>query len=364
MAFSFDRFSRSREHLLAYFEHFGEVECPQVDGEIYRELCRVVRNDEDLLGMAAKAPATQPPANLLFGAVHYLLLGGEVDPLEHWYPSLVGREANPPDTIGGPFRQFCMRYQDRIEALIRTRLTQTNVVQRCSSLLPAFATVFKEGGERSLSLIEIGASAGLNMQWDRYFYLYDGGQSWGDPNSRVRIECELHGETGLPTLAEPIPVAWRRGVDLKPVDVEDPDQVLWLRSLVWPDHVGRQERLTSAIAIARENQPVIIDGDASIKLPALLAEAPPDTTLCVYGTHTLYQFPREALITTLKAMQLASHERPIHFFSVEGTSDHFSELRWTIYDQGKRSVRLIAKCNPHGRWLQWLPATRRIESFE
>ena len=248
-----------------------------------------------------------------------------------------------------------MIHRDRIEALMRTRRTQTNEVQRAACLLPAFGRVFEEGGKRPLSLVDVGCSGGLNLKWDQFFYRYGEGRSWGDSNSAVVLECELRGFERLPELAETIPVTWVRGMDLHPVDVEDMDEVLWLRSLVWPDHMGRQERLTAAMDIFRKDPPLLVEGDASAQLPMLLAEAPAETTLCVYATHVLYQFRREALIALLKGMQSASRYRPIHFLSIEGTmGGRFSELRWTAYENGDRSERLLARCNPHGRWLEWV----------
>ena len=354
MAIAFDRSSRSREDLLAYFEHFGEVECPQVDGEIYRELCRVVRGDDALLAMAAQAPPTQPPPNLLFAAVHRLLLAGEAHPLRQWYPELAQGEASPPASIGPSFTDFCRLHRPRIEQLIRTRMTQTNIVQRCSGLLPGFGRVFEAGGEKPLSLIEIGSSAGLNLLWDRFFYTYGDGSRWGDSASGVVVECEVRGETGVPDLPKEIPVAGRRGIDLHPIDLEDHEEELWLRSLVWPDHPGRQERLTQALGIAREYPPSVEHGDASLDLPRLLAEAPANTTLCIYGTHTLYQFPRESLIATLKGMQAASQQRNIHFLSIEAYSPPTPELRGTQYCEGEREVHVLARCSPHGRWLEWI----------
>jgi hypothetical protein len=361
---SFDRFSRDREDLRAYFLHFGEVVCPQLDGAIYAELSRVVASDDNLLALAATAPPTQPPANLLFAAVHALLLSGEAHALADWYPLLAGSgsRANPVQTIARPFTEFCRLHRARLTALIRTRLTQTNVVQRCSGLLPALTTVFKRGGGQPLSLIEIGASAGLNLQWDRYFYRYffsnsppnEGRGLWGDPESPVVVDCELRGDHELPAMEETIPVAWRRGIDLHPVNITDPDEVLWLRALIWPDHPGRQERLGAALSMAQANPPRVIEGEASETLPGLMDAAPADSLLCVYGTHTLYQFPRAALLSTLKAMQSLSRRRPVHFLSIEDTPTDFSELRWTEYAGGGRSERRLARCNPHGRWLEWL----------
>ena len=354
MTESFDRFSRRHEDLVANFSHFGEVHCPQVEGWIYQMLCKGVKGDKTLLEIAARAPATQPPPNLLFAAVHYLLLGGERHPLRQWYPALADGDPRPPDSSFPPFRDFCLRHRDRLEGLIETRLTQTNVIQRCSALLPGFARVLEAAEQNALSLIEIGPSAGLNLQWDRFFYCYDDGTTWGDSNSRVRVPCEVRGETGLPRLPKKISVDWRRGIDLHPVDVTDPDEVLWLRALVWPDHEGRQEKLTRAIEIGQKYPPRIVCGDAAASLGKLIAKAPPESTLCIYGTHTLYQFPHEALLATLKSMQEASSARPIHFLSIEGTGSDYSELHWTIYENAQRSTRLLARCSSHGRWIEWL----------
>jgi hypothetical protein len=160
------------------------------------------------------------------------------------------------------------------------------------------------------------------------------------------------------SLPDEIPVISRRGIDLNPIDLADADAVRWLRALVWPDHVGRQQRLSAAIEVAREDPPELRRGDASQELPEVLASAPADAVRCVYGTHTLYQFPPDALIATLQAMQAAGRERPVWFVSLEGTGDRCSELRVTEYRNGGRETTLRARANPHGRWLEWLQPER------
>ncbi len=346
---------RDPVELARFFHWFGEVECPQLEAHLYRALCRGIREDADLLAMAALAPATQPPPNLLFAAVHYLLLGGAESKLRAWYPALPGGGQADPDSAFPVFREFCLEHRGEIEALIRTRLTQTNVLQRCSALLPAFAHAHAGAKGAPLALIEIGPSAGLNMQWDRFRYEYDGGAiRWGDPSSAVLVECETRGSVALPALPAQIPVAWRRGVDIHPVDVNDPDAVRWLRALIWPEHVARHERLAHAIEIALREPPEIAEGSAADVLPDLLRAAPTGAAVCVYGTHTLYQFPKDALRGTLEAMQTASRERPVDFVSMEGTGDRCSEIKHTAYRGGEREVSVLARANPHGRWLEWL----------
>jgi len=347
--------SRELPDLAHIFEFFGEVECPPLDAHLYQALCRGIARDEDLLALASRARATQPPPNLLFAAVHYLLLGGVRHELREWYPALAARGGREPASVFPVFREFCSRYRAEIGELIETRLTQTNVIQRCSFLLPAFARVFEERGSRPLAMIEIGPSAGLNLQWDRFFYAYDDGAvSWGDPESPVRVPCEVRKARALPGLPQEIPVASRCGVDIHPINIDDADAVQWLRALVWPDHAGRQERLSNAIEIARKRPAEIVEGDASTELASLIARAPEDAAVCVYGTHTLYQFSAESLRATLRGMQAASLERPVDFLSVEGTGDRCSELRHTRYRDGERETTLVARCSPHGRWLEWL----------
>ena len=103
-----------------------------------------------------------------------------------------------------------------LAATLSTRRTQTNETARCAGLLPAFAAV---ADGRPLALIEIGASAGLNLRWDHYAYDY-GGRAAGVPSSPLTIACELRGPH-VPPL-DPPPVAWRAGIDLSPVDASDP----------------------------------------------------------------------------------------------------------------------------------------------
>ena len=113
---------------------------------------------------------------------------------------------------------------------------------------------------RPLALIEIGASAGLNLRWDHYAYDY-GGRAAGVPSSPLTIECELVGPH-LPPL-DPPPVVWRAGVDLAPVDASDPADARWLRACLWPDQPARQARLAAALEIARSHPVDIRRGDTT-----------------------------------------------------------------------------------------------------
>jgi hypothetical protein len=129
--------------------------------ELYTCLSAAILEDEELLGLAARVRPGQPPAHVLFGAVHFLLLSGLAHELASYYPTLGGIRGPDADAPRA-FRDLCLGQRRAVEELVATRLTQTNETRRCAYLYPGFATVAAAGEGRPLALIELGPSAGLN----------------------------------------------------------------------------------------------------------------------------------------------------------------------------------------------------------
>lgn len=104
------------------------------------------------------------------------------------------------------------------------------------------------------------------------------------------LSCTTGGGVPLPTS---LPwVVWRAGLDLDPVDCRDPDQVAWLRALVWPGQEHRLERLEGALRIAATDPPPVHRGDLRTDLAALAASAPREATLVVFHSAVLAYVPR------------------------------------------------------------------------
>ena len=221
--------------------------------------------------------------------------------------------------------------------------------------MPAFELVARQAGYAPLSLIEIGASAGLNLLWDRYSYDYANGRRSGAPDAALQIPCALRGDI-LPPLPSRLPeVDFRIGVDLQPVDSRDADAVLWLRALIWPEHHERVSQLQQALAVASASPPTILAGDALSLLPEMIAGAPPDTALCVFHSLVLYQFSAEQREHLTMLLLDASMQRSIFRISFEkhrGAED--PKLHLVSYVQGAQTQQLLANCSAHGRWLEWL----------
>ena len=147
---------------------------------------------------------------------------------------------------------------------------QTNEPQRSSALAPGYLTVAAETG-LSLCCSEIGASAGLNLVWDRFAYAF-GPAAWGDPASPVRLAPDWRGP--IPPLPAAV-VAERAGCDRAPLDAFDPVAERRLLSYVWADQAERFARTRAALALVRAAGVSVARADAADWLEPRLADPRP-----------------------------------------------------------------------------------------
>ncbi len=337
------------EELADLFLVFADI-CEELGSPCYALLSRHTAQSNELLDLAAHA-ARPPAPNVFLAAVHYLVLNGSTHPLSDCYAALAqGRGVD--ERLSAVFTDFCRMHAEAIKQIVATRIVQTNEVNRSAFLAPALSLVYRESGDRPLALVEIGASAGLNLFWDRYRIEYSDGGTLGDPSSALLLSTEMHGTSLPPNLPQRPEVASRIGLDLNPIDITDRDQRVWLHALLWPDQRYRMERLDRAIEIAtREGPPEIVQGDALHDLKPLLAAAPRDAALCVYNSSVLYQFTPEQRDALKAVLAEASVERPLWHVSAESEEG----LILSRYERGRLAeARNLAAFDPHGRWLVWL----------
>ncbi len=75
------------EKAFDYWDFFAK-DAARTGSAMYARFAEGVRGDAELRGIAALAKPGQPHANLLFAAVHFLLLRGAQHPLRAFYPNL------------------------------------------------------------------------------------------------------------------------------------------------------------------------------------------------------------------------------------------------------------------------------------
>ncbi|MEA2574796.1 MAG: hypothetical protein QOH93_2094 [Chloroflexia bacterium] len=338
-------------------ERFRRIAKEQFEGysPLYERLALGVAEDTEVLEVVSGAGQGKPVVTLLFfGSVHYLLLKGAEHPLAAYYPSVVDYDREPRE--GDPysaFHDFVLQNRGDIERLVQTRNVQTNEVQRCACLLPVFALLYKEVLKRPLALVEVGSSAGLHLLWDRYGYNYGEDLQFGDANSPVQLKCELRGKF-RPPMPDPFPkIGYRVGIDLNPIDVRDPDQVLWLRAMIWPEHQERAELLERAIAVARKDLPTLMKGDVFDLLPQAVRNAPRGTAICIYHSYTIMQLPKEARDRLTSMIGELSIDLPIYRISQEWPGGEAAQVNLMRYAGNTYVEQHLADCHPHGLWLEW-----------
>jgi hypothetical protein len=311
------------------YRRFGEREA-RGRSPLYEQFALGVATDRQLLSLLEGLPPAKQQPNLLFAAVLYL--GGR-----------------QPDYQA--FRRFVLDHADQVVVTLLARQTQTNEVGRCALLLPLLARL-----PGPLALVEVGASAGLCLLPDRYAYDY-GGKIVGDSASPLRLACQPRGPVPIPTA--PPEVTWRRGIDLAPIDLDDPDAVRWLESCIWPDQPERLARLQAAVQIARTDPPEVVRGDLLELVGPVVARAPADATVVVYCAATLVYLPEPGRRRFAELMA----ELPAIWVSVEGPGVVPTLTAGlgpgpvpdrAVFLIGQGTQRLVALADPHGAWLHWL----------
>jgi hypothetical protein len=249
-------------------------------------------------------------------------------------------------------------------AIAMRRKTRANETGRCAVLYPAIAEAARRAGANAVGLIDVGCSAGLNLNVDRVGITYSNGQSLGDPSSPVQLSSSIVGDRPIPTRA--LPAVTRVGVDLDPVDVTDADDARWLRACLWPDQPEQVARLEAEIALAATDPPLLLHGDAVEVMPDAFARVPAGALPVVTTTWTLSHFPLESRLRFLHRLDEAAG-RAVAWVSVEGVgvaptiptlgdrraSGH-SIIGLAVFDRSALRAEAIGRCWWRGRLLAWL----------
>ncbi|WP_053367042.1 DUF2332 domain-containing protein [Bacillus sp. FJAT-27245] len=331
------------------FMTFAEKEC-KGSSALYEYLSKEIAGDTELLKLCSHARKGQPVPNLLFGAVHYLLLKGADHPLRGFYAS-IEQTPHPAEASFPHFKHFCLENRMEIIELLETRLVQTNEVRRCAYLFPLFNYIH-ELAARPLALIEIGTSAGFQLLWDHYSYTYGDGVEFGIEGAEVKIHAAVNGDVQPVFNKRIAPVSARYGLDLHINDVTKDEDSLWMKALIWPEHRDRRELFEGAVQSMRTNREKItfIEGDGVELLPRLIEQIPDDSAIVVFHTHVANQMPMETKLKLLENAEGIAKSRDV-FHLYNNMND--ANLHLDSFVGGQKRHQLAAITDGHGRWFEW-----------
>lgn len=290
----------------------------------------------------------------LLGGLHYLTLSSAAPGLAAQYPA-----ARAEPDLAALKSEVIAAARAHADVLtdFAARPPQTNEVRRCLCLIGGFLTVARLTG-LPLRCLEIGASAGLNLNWDRYRYDLGDLGAWGDAASPVILDGDWQG--GRPPFDVAARVIERAGCDLAPVDLADPDRALRLQAYIWADQPDRLARLRAAIAVARDHPPQVESADAGAWA---LRMTPPKAGMATVLYHSVvwpYLPPdtRAEIGTAIRtAGEAARPDRPFAWLRMEpdvGDPKAAMEVTLTLWPGGEQHG--LARVHPHGAKVLWLGA--------
>ncbi len=231
---------------------------------------------------------------------------------------------------------------------------QTNEVARSGVLMPGLMVITAETG-LPLRLFELGCSAGLNLNLDRFGYRL-AGVAAGDAASAVQLAPAW---TGPPPPDVAITVVSRRGTDINPLDVADAATRERLMAFVWPDQPERVVRAAAAMALAQALPPPLDRADAADWVERMVA--PQVGSVAVVLHSIAFQYFPPATKARLAAHMAtagaaAGATAPLAWLRYEMDDASVAELpslRLTLWQGGTATERLLARAHPHGTFVQW-----------
>ncbi|HEV8597535.1 MAG TPA: DUF2332 domain-containing protein [Candidatus Dormibacteraeota bacterium] len=322
--------------------------CAELDSPFYASLLESAADDLEAEGPVLQVlagfeeePGTAAVALRLMGAVHRLVLDDTLPELARHYPSTGGD--GDPAAAWPVFRRSLIDHRSTLRDLLRSGC-QTNEVGRSAALVGGFLEV----GHRSrlpLRILEVGASAGLNLRWDRYRYESAVG-AWGDASSPVHF---THAFEVPPPLNRTAEVVERKGCDLNPIDPTSDQGALTLRSFVWADQLGRLAQLDGAIEIAARTPAEVERLGAAEFLERELARSDPRVaTVVFHSVFTQYVSPAER-------ERIGGAIERAEVFHLSFEPGERVEARFEVRLNGE----LLGTSLAHGTGVRWLATPRR-----
>ncbi|WP_310600846.1 DUF2332 domain-containing protein [Desulfobulbus sp.] len=311
---------------------------------------------------------------LLLAGLHRDILNGrpETAELAHYYPTLQGTRFID-DGLALCLRAAVAARQKALAEFIATARVQTNETARgLCWLLPASMT-----GWPALHLVDLGASAGLNLVADRrHFRVIDGseGHTLLELGSDVPPQFTVRSEgMPMPPLQAVCPaIRSRIGCDLTPLILNAPVEEQTLAAFVWGDHPERLRQLRAGIAalhsVNRSQSPVsLFKADLPVDLPPFLADRVDRLTgspVILYNTYlTAYLADKGAALRSIVEAWASQHPWPVLWLQWEPLRDgpappEFGWLGWTadLWEDGQHRHWHLAWAHPHGTRIAWMPA--------
>jgi hypothetical protein len=338
------------------FRHFATQQWSPFERYLYSVVAQKLASSSDsmkLVGWSDDNPIAHALPLRLLAGLHALVRSGRAPSLAEAFPP----NDPSPDQLWRAVQSALEAEADYIAAYLRLPVLN-NELGRATAVLGACLLVSRQTGGLPFSLFELGASAGLNLLFDKYFFDF-GDTGWGDAGSPVKISTAWEGG---PELCEVV-VADRRGCDISPIDVHDAADRERLLAYAKPDDIEGIERRTAAMNSARDLNLTVDREDAVDWIEReLAAPAATDRVRLVFNTvfwHYLDAQAKGRIIDIIGAAgRRATARSPLAWFRMEVVGQHEAlpcRLQLTIWPPGRTTV--CGRADFQGTQFKWTTPT-------
>jgi hypothetical protein len=338
----------------------------------------------DWLISAGEGRAPLEISLLLLAGLHRDILEGvaEVQPLARHYATAGGKLPLEDEQLRLDLRQAIMARRHSLKQFIQTAAVQTNETGRgLAWLLPLSFTHWD-----AVHLVDLGASAGLNLVADRRAYrLVDrtNGRALCDLGEGQPVQFLVQSLDQADLLAvagDSLPaIASRTGCDLAPFRLRSAEDERTLAAYVWGDQPERLQRLREGISalhqVNRENGQIRLHQvNLPNELPRFLREKlPVDSHLpvIIYNTYmTAYLDGRGAVLRDYIQSWALTLSAPLLWIQWEpdwqgGEAPEHGWCLWTaeLWQEGVHCQWRLAWVHPHGSSVKWEIGLREWREF-
>jgi Uncharacterized protein conserved in bacteria len=329
--------------------------------------------EDPLADWLARAGSDRSPFDvplLLLAGLHRDILAGQTETadLARYYPTAGGTLPADATGLAACFRAAVKARRERLAGFIARAQVQTNETTRgLCWLLPT--CLF---GRQSFHLVDLGASAGLNLAADHlHFRIIDEEDRAIELGNGAGLQCEVRSEgaplESLCPIAPTIRSRW--GCDLVPLPLSRPDTEEILAAFIWGDQPERLCRLRVGIAalraVNRSASPVrLVQADLTVGLPRFLTEQLgrlPDAPIVFCNTYlTAYLADKGVALRSAVAAWAADHPQPVLRLQWEPLRDRgkppaIGWIGWTadLWAGGRHRQWHLAWVHPHGGRIRW-----------
>ena len=100
-------------------------------------------------------------------------------------------------------------------------------------------------------------------------------------------------------------------------------------------------------------EPNILKGNVLELLPGVLEAVDPDTIPIVYHSFVLYQFSTDQQKEVFDMLNHFGREHTLYRVAIEWMGTETPFIKLDIWEGGNHKEIELARCNPHGRWIEW-----------